>query len=317
MSPRQPEKSQRIHILIVEDNSPQQEVLEAVLSGAGYAVEVASDGLDAVRRVREGNYDLAIIDYQLPEIDGLATARLIREFLGETARPALVALTAWPDHLAHRQGLGEIGFDAIVVKPLRLPALMSAIEHCLEAAPSKAIRRAAKDALLQNSWADYDAEPLLRGTPNGQLMPPRILLVEDDDLQQRIMRSALEQKGYMVETISDGMHAITMIRERAYDLVLVDYLLPELDGLAAARLILDLMNDDVRPRMIALTAAPTQLSGRQAVTGSAFDEVVAKSAGLPALLATVARHLRSAPNRATRQAAEVVLAPIADGQASA
>jgi CheY-like chemotaxis protein len=86
-------------ILIVEDDSVQQAILRSALASRGYVVEVASDGLDAIRKVREGHYDLALVDYHLPEINGLATATLIRDFMGEAARPVLLALTAWPEGL--------------------------------------------------------------------------------------------------------------------------------------------------------------------------------------------------------------------------
>jgi DNA-binding response OmpR family regulator len=146
-------------------------------------------------------------------------------------------------------------------------------------------------------------------------MPPYILLVEDDAPQQHMLRTALESNGYMVETASDGMQAVRMIRRGAYDLALIDYLLPEIDGLAAARLILDLMSEGVRPQMIALTGVPAELSVRQDGPGSSFDEVVAKSSGLTAVLAAVDRHLRSAPNSATRHAAEVAHPRAAGGEA--
>ncbi len=125
-----------------------------------------------------------------------------------------------------------------------------------------------------------------------------------------MLRSALESSGYAVETANNGIEAVRAARTGNFDLVLVDYKLPEIDGLATARLILDLMSEDVRPRILALTSAPDHLNSRQADTGNAFDEIVAKSSGLPALLAIVARHLRSAPNSATRRAAEVLCPPI-------
>jgi CheY-like chemotaxis protein len=301
-------------ILIVEDDSVQQAVLKSALASRGYVVEVASDGLDAVRKIREGRYDLALLDYHLPEINGLATATLIRDFMGEAARPVLLALTAFPNDLTDTRKESETAFDGIIAKPIRLPDLISAVEGCLNSASNRTTRQAGQDALLETNWAEYDAASDLPSMWNDRPRPPRILVVEDDDPQQGFLRSALEASGYMVETVSDGIEGVRMIRTGAYDLVLMDYLLPEIDGLAAAQLILDSMNEDVRPQMIGLTGAADQLNGRQVRTGSVFDEVVAKSAGLPALLAVVTRRLRAAPNSATRRAAEVVRERLAQGE---
>lgn len=136
--------------------------------------------------------------------------------------------------------------------------------------------------------------------------PPCILVVEDDEVQRSVLRLVLEASGFTVRVAVDGFQAVRMLRDSAFDLALVDYLLPEMDGLATGTLILSLLKEDVRPRLIAFTSAPSQLAGRLSCTDNAFDEIVAKSAGLPALLKTIERHLRSSPRAATRRAAEVV-----------
>lgn len=317
MSPTDPEPARRTSILVVEDNGLQRQILRSALARHGYAVEAASDGLDAVRKVREGSYDLVLVDYQLPEFDGFAAARLIRELMGETACPMLLALTAWPDRLADRQAASGGAFDGIIAKPIRLADLISVIEACLASAPSSGTRRAGGNALLEKRWVDFDADPSRPAMENGQPRPPYILIVEDDDQQQFVLRTALEACEYKVETAPDGMKAVSMIGVGTYDLVLIDYLLPEIDGLAVGRLIRDFMNEDVRPRMIAITAVPGQLLGRQKDTGSAFDEVVAKSSGLPVLLAAIDRHLQTAPNPGTRRAIAAVRASVAERKALA
>ncbi len=125
-------------------------------------------------------------------------------------------------------------------------------------------------------------------------------------MQRSVLKSTLEARGFTVKVAVDGFHAVRILRDSAFDLALVDYQLPGMDGLATGRLILDLLDKDVRPQMIAFTSAPSHLAEWLASADGAFDEVVAKSAGLPALLATVERHLRSSPRAATRRAAEVV-----------
>jgi CheY-like chemotaxis protein len=225
------------------------------------------------------------------------------------------------DNRAHRIADMFIGqevmsggaFGGSVTKPIRLTDLLSAIEYCINAAPSRATRRAAEAALLEKNWAAYDEAPVRRSGDNGQTTSPWILIVEDDDLQQLFLRTVLESRDYIVETACDGMQALRMIRAGGYDLVLIDYELAEVDGLATARLILDLMNDIVRPQIIALTATSGRLSEMQLKTGNAFDEIVEKSSDLSALLVVADRQPRSAPNPTTRHAAKAMSPPLPGG----
>ncbi len=306
MHPEHQHHSQPTRILLAEDDPLQQVVLTSSLAAQGYEVEVASDGLDALWKVREGKFDLALIDYELPEINGFAMAKLIHDLMGMVARPVLIALTGSPDAVAERETAFGSAFDAIVSKRAGVHEMLSTVRSRLDARPDAATREGAELSLFLNGWTDYDADRDADKDGGGQSAAPCILVVEDDELQRSVLKSALEAHGYSVEVALDGLQAVRMIREGAFDLALVDYQMPEMDGLATGRLVLDLLNEDTRPRMIAFTSAPSHLVGRLADTGSAFDEVVAKSAGLAVLLATVKRHLRSSPRSATRRAAAAV-----------
>ncbi len=301
---KEPQRQLRpIRILIVEDDLLQQDLLNSALVSQGYEVEVASDGMGAFWKVRENKYDLVLIDYQLPEIDGLAMARLIHGLMGEVARPALIALTGSPDCLADKEVVPGIAFDHIVSKSVGLGELVSTIRRHLDARPDAAAREEAGSALFLDDWINYDTDPGSDNGQGGQPAPPCVLVVEDDELQQSVLKSAFEGLGFAVEVASDGLQAVRMIREGAFDLAVVDYQLPEMDGLATGRLIVDLLSEDTRPRMIGFTSATSHLAGRLASTGGAFDEIVPKSAGMHTLFATVERHLRLSPRSSTRRAA--------------
>jgi len=122
----------------------------------------------------------------------------------------------------------------------------------------------------------------------------RILVVEDDDIQRSVLQSVLAAGGFEVETVSSGGVAVPKILDGRYDLVLLDYQLPEIDGLTIARLVRGLMGEVARPRLIALTALTDIVIGRELVSGKAFDNILGKSVDLPELLAIVTRYLRSA-----------------------
>jgi CheY-like chemotaxis protein len=135
------------------------------------------------------------------------------------------------------------------------------------------------------------------------LMKARILVVEDDDVQRSVLRSILESGGITVDTVSDGHDAVSKILTGGYDLVLLDYLLPVMDGMTIARLIRDAMGEAARPRLIALTALPDIVIGRELISGKAFDGVLGKAVDVPHLLAIVTRYLRGATARSMATAA--------------
>jgi CheY-like chemotaxis protein len=278
-------------VLVVEDDELQRSILQSAFKSRGYDVETAVDGLNAVWKARAGSYDVVIIDYSLPEIDGLATARLIHDFMGEAARPRLIALTATPDSVLDRQATSGDAFDEVVAKSTNLSEVLDAVARHLVSGPDREARRTAEGELLVKEWGDFEDGPSEPGPLEGS--SDRILLVEDDLLQQTVLKSALARCGYEVQTTDDGLDAVRKIRERTYDLVLIDYRTPEIDGLAAARLVGTLLNEDARPRLIAVTAAPERITEWQATAGKVFDEVIAKPFSLPALLSIIGRVLRA------------------------
>jgi PAS domain S-box-containing protein len=296
-------RSQQVRILIVEDDELQAQVLKSFLTTSGFAVDAVTSGLDAVRKMQPGLFDVVLVDYSIPEINGLAVARLIEDLMGQLVRPILIALTATPEDLTARESGTTSAFDAIIGKSSDFSGLLTSIRALLEAAPDAASLEAAGSALVLKEWEDYDAEPERPGASGDDPGLPRILLAEDDELQRQLLTDVLEHRGYVVESACNGLEALRKIREGCFDLVLVDYNLPEMDGLATGALVIELMQEHIRPRLIALTATPTQLQEKEREPGSVFDEVLGKSADLDALLVTIDRHLRSSPNPQTRRAA--------------
>lgn len=116
-------------ILIAEDDTLQGAVLLSALERRGYAADIVTDGLQAVRRLHTGSYDLALLDYHLPELDGLAAARILRDVLPHARHPYMIAITATAEGLEAKEGLvGASSFDAIVSKRSGLPALLDVID---------------------------------------------------------------------------------------------------------------------------------------------------------------------------------------------
>lgn len=137
---------------------------------------------------------------------------------------------------------------------------------------------------------------------------PRILFAEDDEIQGAAILGGLRSQGYQADWVRDGMEAVRHLRTGQYDLALLDYSLPQLDGLAAARLTRELMPSDPI-RLIAVSASAGQVSLRQAGEGGAvFDAVVAKSAGMPALMAALQEQVLGAAEAAAQRAVRDAMA---------
>jgi CheY-like chemotaxis protein len=127
-------------VLVVEDDDLQRMFLTDILLNCGIAADSAADGLSAVTKARTGNYSLALIDYHLPEIDGLTAARLLRDMFEEAECPRLIAITATPESLTLRETSKRPMFDALYAKPLDYPALLEAVTYQLHSFDAARLR---------------------------------------------------------------------------------------------------------------------------------------------------------------------------------
>lgn len=186
-------------VLIVEDDIIQQSLLQVALEQRGYVIDTATDGIDAIKLLQSRTYDVALFDYRLPDIDGLASARLTRFLIGDDVRPALVAMTADCAELEQRPGAQQT-FDAFIAKPFDLLALVRLVEAQLTT-------RAPKTA-MQDRWKDFGLArvpsaivvPVLRQAQHelvasffdltGRFDPDIILLADSDGVAElEAMRS--------------------------------------------------------------------------------------------------------------------------------
>ena len=144
LSPRVPDMAHRI--LLVEDDGLTADIVAGLLSARGYDVDVVSDGVSAIAALCKGGYDLALIDYHLPEVDGYSSARVVGSMAPIVARPKLVALTADPESLNARDGATTV-FDTVMSKPFEPAELFERIEGLLR---NPELEATTEDALA--SW---------------------------------------------------------------------------------------------------------------------------------------------------------------------
>lgn len=156
-------------ILLIEDDRLTQDMVSGILTAHGYSVDASDDGLSGVEALCRGDYDLALIDYHLPDVNGYASARLMESLAPVGRRPRLIAITADPRGLVDREGERAL-FDAIVAKPIAPAALCGLIERLMRDPDQDAAERTSRE-LWRGRLADLAAA---RGIGGGRVLPPTV-----------------------------------------------------------------------------------------------------------------------------------------------
>ncbi len=283
-------------ILVAEDDSLQRNLMSMFLGWHDYDVQTASDGVDAILKCIAGGFDLVLMDYRLPIIDGHSAAKLIMDFTREKGSPPIIALTATPDELRAEEPGADMVFAAVEAKPWDPHMLLEMIARAETASLSRVYSNNALDGdtgaaeIMARLAPDLRREiALLDGRrPPG---PTRVLIVEDDDFVRSLLSAALRAERYEVHAVDNGLDAIIALDHGHYDIALLDYRLPKIDGYVAAQLMADLLPRVQRPRLIALTASPELLRERDLTAPPSFDVIVPKTSDMRQVIAAIEKSL--------------------------
>jgi two-component system sensor histidine kinase/response regulator len=218
---------QGLRVLVVDDLPEALAILSERLSMMGLRVQAASAGADALGVVQtamdDGDpFDLMLIDWRMAPMDGITTLRRLRAML-QGGMPPVVLVSAFDEPTMWQQARSE-QVDAVLVKPVTPSALHDKLMQVL--------RRRASVPPLPDGQAG-EAETLLRRRHAGQ----RLLLVEDNPVNQEVASELLGAAGLVVDVADNGERAIALAASRHYDLILMDMQMPVMDGLTATRAI--------------------------------------------------------------------------------
>jgi CheY-like chemotaxis protein len=234
-------------VLIVDDNPTNRLILEKQTQAWQMTPISVASGPAALDLLRRGEvFDLALLDMQMPDMDGLMLAAEIRKLCPEPAMP-LVMLTS-----IGRPDLPADGphFASFLTKPAKPSQLYNVIA-----------------ALFVKQETLAQPRPLLKSQFDpemGQRLPLRLLLAEDNTVNQKLALRLLERLGYRADLAGNGLEALQALERQTYDVVLMDVQMPEMDGLDATRAILQRWDQSSRPRIIAMTAGAMKEDRRPA-----------------------------------------------------
>ena len=261
-------------VVIVDDNATNRDILRWQTEAWGMLARDTGSPAEALQWIRGGDpFDVAILDMQMPDMDGVTLARAIRE-ARDAERLPLVLLTS----LGRREEeADEALFAARLTKPIRPSQLYNVLLDVVGAPAGPAIRE--------------DERPTVT-TGVGELAPLRILVVEDNPVNRQLALALLDKLGQRADVAVNGLEAVEAVERDAYDVVLMDVQMPEMDGLEATRKIHERLAAQ-RPYIIAATANALQ-EERERCLSAGMDDYLSKPIRLEQLAAALGRvHARS------------------------
>jgi CheY-like chemotaxis protein len=274
-------------VLIVDDDDVNRRVLREQVIGWGMRNGSCASGDEALGALRaahrEGDpYPIAIVDYQMPGMDGAALAKTIKDdpALRDTVVVMLTSLGQSGDarHSAH--------CDAYLVKPVRNSQLLQALTTtCAKRRGTPTAADGAAERTSISEWKDA-----MTGRSKGR--PIRSLVAEDNAVNQKVAIRMLEKLGIRADVAANGREAVDLFALLPYDLVLMDCQMPEMDGYDATRAIRKREPPDRRAVIIAMTAE-AMAGAREHCLDAGMDDYIAKPVRLEDLAATLDRSLRT------------------------
>jgi CheY-like chemotaxis protein len=243
-------------VLVVDDNATNRRVLGLQSAKWGMTPKTTESPREALGWLdAHESFDVAILDMHMPEMDGVDLAREMRR------RSTTLPLVLFSSLGRRETGDGENLFAANLTKPIRQSQLFDTLVGLFAQEVQKAAPAAAASPRLDPQMASRH--------------PLRILLAEDNVVNQKLALRILQQMGYRADLASNGIEAVESVSRQVYDVVLMDVQMPEMDGLDASRQICSRWEPHERPRIVAMTANAMQ-GDRDMCLAAGMDDYLTK-----------------------------------------
>ena len=270
-----PEKLADLRVLVVDDTEMNRRIMLRQLSGFGVAATACEDGFQALAEVERAwhsgiPFDLVILDQMMPGLSGDALAQRIRSLPGIAETKLVVASSAGVYALTPE---AQKAVDAVLVKPIREQSLFDVFSRLF----GTSIARTETVAAVDNRAA----------APEPVSHPLRILVAEDNKINQQLALLLLRNAGHDTVLVENGEQAVTAVRDGAFDIVLMDVQMPVLDGVQATKEIRALPAPKNAIPIVALTAH-AMAGAREKYIGHGMDDYLSKPLDPTALFAKLA-----------------------------
>ncbi|MCH1918083.1 response regulator [Shewanella sp. A3A] len=259
-------------VLVVDDNATARSILKSTLTSMGFTVDTARSGHEAIDKYQQQHYGLALIDWMMPEMDGIETAKQLKALKDN---PLIIMISAHASHELLEQA-SHSGINGYVAKPASASQLLDAIMAALGRSGFVAVRR-------QSPTADL---------PLQQLRGKRILLVEDNQMNQEVASEFIRIAGMQLSIANNGQEALDKLQHHHFDLVLMDCQMPIMDGYQATQALRQLPQFADLP-IVAMTA--NAMSGdRDRCLAAGMNDHLAKPIEVKLLYQTLLNYLGDA-----------------------
>ncbi len=213
-----------MRVLVVDDNATAREILMGMLESFGFEVSLAQsgeEGLEELERTsRHHPYDLVLMDWKMPGMNGIEASQRIKNHPGLAKIPTIIMVTAYGREEIMRQA-EQVGLEGFLIKPVSASVLFDTIMQALSLEDPERVRpkvpvkrMAEKLEGIRGAW---------------------VLLVEDNEINQQVARGLLEGAGLPVDIATNGVEAIRAVKEKGFEAVLMDIQMPVMDGYQATR----------------------------------------------------------------------------------
>lgn len=264
LEPDQPHLTDH-RVLIVDDNATNRKLLVALTRKWGMIPTEATSGAEALALLEEMSFDVALFDLYMPGMDGVTLANQLQK-IPKLASLPLIMLSSMCDQQT-RERIKAANFKALIYKPLKPSLLYSALTR-----------------LFSEEEAHSEQGFFTPRIPKlAHTLPLRILLAEDNVINQKVTLHLLDRLGYRADLAANGLEVLDALKRQQYDLVLMDVQMPELDGLETTRTILNTLPDHERPRIVAMTASALDID-RNECYDAGMDDFISKPVELEVLI---------------------------------
>ena len=279
-SPQVPKDWQRKRVLVVDGHEINRLSITSYLKSWSLTARAVSTAQAALDALRAQHWDAILLDWQLPEMDGPQFVQAAKREFGAAVPPVILLSASAAAKQALSADAGTI--KAVLPMPVRRHHLQRTLDHVLDGISEKQTAASAK----------------IFDTDFAKRAPLRILLAEDNPVNQKVAVRMLERLGYRLDAVANGLEVLDALHRQAYDVVLMDVQMPEMNGLDATRRIISAWGAD-RPWITALTAGAMK-ENRDECLDAGVDDFLTKPINVPELEQALTRcfdHLKTKENR--------------------